>query len=112
MLIPEDHGEGVILDLGQLKVPTVAIVHLATQPPGTLQQVTLRPDKVTKANFIRLGETPGDEALCWIHPDNVMVMEILGQAVAPRAEDGPTQGKAWMCEPFEPKEAEQAQVAA
>jgi hypothetical protein len=78
MLIPEDYGDGVPLDLDQLKVPTVAIVHLATQQPGSLQQVTLRPDKVSKAKFIRLGETQGDEALCWIHPQNVLVMEILG----------------------------------
>lgn len=78
MLIPDDHGDGVELDLSQLKVPTNAIVHLATQAPGSLQQVTLRPDKVSKGGFIRLGETQGDEALCWVHPKNVLVMEILG----------------------------------
>lgn len=78
MLIPEDHGDGVELDLKQLEKNTVAIVHLATQPPGTLQQVTLRPGKVSRGGFIRLGETQGDEAMCWIHPMNVRVMEILG----------------------------------
>lgn len=69
---------GIPLDLAQLKVPTCAVVQLATQPPGVLQQVTLRPDKVSKQKLIRLGETPGDEALCWIHPKNVLVVEILG----------------------------------
>ena len=78
MMIPNDIGDGLLLDIKQLKKNTVAIVHLATQPPGTLQQVTLRPDKVSRAGFLRLGETQGDEAMCWIHPDNVMVMEILG----------------------------------
>ena len=68
-------------DLEQFRranVPICAIVKLATQPPGVLQQVTLRPDKVSRAGLIRLGETPGDEALCWIAPEHIGVVEILG----------------------------------
>jgi hypothetical protein len=110
VLIPEDHGNGILLDLEQLKKPTVAIIHLATQPPGTLQQVTLRPDKVSKGGFIYLGDTPNDQAMCWVHPNNVMVMEILGMAQAPQAVDGPTDGKPWMCVPF--PETDQVQEAA
>ena len=57
----------------------LAVVHLATQAPGVLQQVTLRPDKIANSGqLIRLGETQGDEASCWIALDHVYVVEWLG----------------------------------
>ena len=75
--------------------PIVAVVHLDTQPPLVLQQVTLRPDKV-KDGHIRLGETMGDEALCWIALDRVHVVMVLGRAVQV--------GDKWECHPFELKQ--------
>lgn len=77
---------GVPLDLDQLKAPTCAIVQLKTQMPGVVHQVVLRPDKISRAGFIRLGDTPGDEASCWVHADNLLVMELLGEAI--RNQDG------------------------
>ena len=59
--------------------PVTAIVHLATQPPNVLHQVTIRKDKtIDRMNLIRFGETPGDEALCWIAYENVEIIAILG----------------------------------
>lgn len=58
-----------------------------------LQQVTLRPDKLSALGYIRLGETPGDEAMCWVSPANIRVVEVLGRAV----ENG---GK-WTVEPYD-----------
>jgi hypothetical protein len=77
----------VTLDLEQLKFPICAIVQLAIEPPRPdfagrpirpLQQVTLRPDKVL-GDLIRLGETRGDEARCWIAAEHVAVVKILGR---------------------------------
>jgi hypothetical protein len=45
-----------------------------------LQQVTLRPDMLSAEGYLRLGSTPGDEANCWIHPQNIEVVEVLGRA--------------------------------
>lgn len=70
---------GPTLNLDELKRPICAVVKLATQPAGVLQQVTLRPDKVSEGGLIRLGETRGDEARCWISPENVVVVEVLGE---------------------------------
>lgn len=71
--------EGLELNLSRLECDICAVVKLKTQPPGVLQQVTLSPGKVSASgSLIRLGETPGDEALCWIEPHNVIVVEILG----------------------------------
>jgi len=83
------------LDTDQLQKrgAITAIVHLATQPPGVLQQVTLRPDKISQTGLIRLGDTPGDEARCWIHPQAVFMVEILGTAT----ELEPNQ---WEVQPF------------
>lgn len=88
-IFPEGHPKAeslkgaVGLDLDQLnrRGAVVAVIELATQPPYVLQQVTLRPDKVSRSGLIRLGETPGDEAVCWIDPKAVYVHEILGTAV-------------------------------
>ena len=66
------------LDAG---VAICAVVKLATQPPGVLQQVVLRPDKCV-SGLIRLGETRGDEARCWIAAEHIAVVAILGRAVA------------------------------
>ncbi len=76
--------------------PIVAVVQLTTQPPNVLQQVTLRPDKV-KGDLIRLGETPGDEANCWIRLGDVTVVTVLGKAV--ERKNG--QASEWVCEPAE-----------
>ncbi len=81
---------GVPLDLeqfGKAGVAICAIVKLATQPTGVLQQVVLRPDKVSRGGLIRLGQTRGDEANCWIHSDCVQVVEILGRAEPLEAAD-------------------------
>jgi hypothetical protein len=69
--------------------PICAVVELAIQPQyagfdGTpvrpLQQVVLRPDKI-REGYIRLGETPGDEALCWIALENVEIVFEIGPAI-------------------------------
>ena len=89
----------------RLDYPLVAIVVLPlngmfppldasslTQPQDMvrpLQQVTLRPDKLSAEGFIRLGETPNDEANCWIHPQNVLIAEVLGKAK--------DTGQGWIC---------------
>ena len=62
--------------------PTCVIAHLATQPPNVLHQVVLRPDKIaTGTKLIRLGETPGDEALCWIALEHIEIAHVLGYAI-------------------------------
>ena len=70
-----------------LEVSTATLPNEMVRP---LQQVTLRPDKISEEGFIRLGETPNDEANCWIHPQNVQIAEVLG-----RAQDT---GQGWICE--------------
>ena len=92
------------MDLNDLKEPICAVIELAIQPfhPGfdgqpvrPLMQVVLRPDKVTQG-LIRLGETPGDEALCWIAPHNINIVAVLGRAVAPEQA-----GAAWKVVPYD-----------
>ena len=54
-----------------------------TQPQDMvrpLQQVTLRPDQFSAEGYVRLGNTPGDEANCWIAPRHVEIQEVLGVA--------------------------------
>lgn len=52
------------------------------EPPArAMVQVVLRPDKMTEMGLIRLGETLGDEANCWIHPHDILIVEVLGRAV-------------------------------
>ncbi len=92
---------GVPLDLDQLNVAICAVVKLATTPPGVLHQVTLRPDKVN-GELIRLGETRGDEASCWIHRDMVRVIEILGRAT-PKDEANPDACE-WVVNGIEPEQ--------
>lgn len=59
--------------------PLLAVIHLATQPPGVLQQVTLRRDKFSpNGTLIRFGETLGDEAHGWMDLKHVEVIEYLG----------------------------------
>ena len=79
------------LDLQSLDRNYLCIVELATQPRGALMQVTLRADKIHDG-LIRLGETPDDEARCWIRPEHVLVVSILGVAVE-------NEGK-WSCRPM------------
>ena len=95
----------------KLDYPIVAIVVLPlngmfppldasslTQPQDMLrplQQVTLRPDKVSAEGFIRLGETPNDEANCWINPSNILIAEVLGEAI--------NTGQGWLCRDIELK---------
>lgn len=50
------------------------------KPVRPLVQFVLRPDKFTELGYLRLGETPGDEANCWINPDNIHIVEVLGTA--------------------------------
>ena len=79
------------LNLSHLTRPLCCIVNLAIEgarpafTPGDfirpLQQVTLRPDKVSGQGFIRLGETQGDDAFCWIRPEHILILEVLGEAV-------------------------------
>lgn len=57
----------------------LAVVHLATQPPGVLQQVTLRADKLSPyGQLLRLGETDGDEAFCWVALEHIYIVEYIG----------------------------------
>jgi hypothetical protein len=57
-----------------------AVVHLNVEPnPLSLQQVTLRPDKI-RGSLIRLGETPGDEANCWQYLSDINIVMVLGHA--------------------------------
>lgn len=72
---------GSSLDVEALETSLCCVVHLSTMQPNVMQQVTLRKDKVSKNGLIRLGETPGDEALCWIKPEHIQILEILGIAV-------------------------------
>lgn len=100
---------GKMLAYCALEQPLVAIVRIPLNPPypplnatqttgiaemiRPLQQVTLRQDKITPLGHIRLGETQGDEANCWISIEHVEIVEVLGRSVE---RDG-----AWRCEPFE-----------
>jgi len=84
-----------------LNQPLLAVVHLATQPPGVLQQVVLRPDKVSNlGRLIRLGETLGDEAMGWLAIEHVYVVEWIGTVAL--SEDG-TKGTVT---PFPPPSAD------
>lgn len=76
------------LDGMKFDSPLCAIITIATQPiyqgfdqlpVRPMMQVILRPDKI-RGNLIRLGESQGDEAYCWIEMKNVEVVEILGNA--------------------------------
>src|SRR5512146_1062865 len=64
----------------QLDKPVVVILKLSTQPPNVLQQVCIRKETLSRHGYLRLGETPGDEACCWIAPDHAVVLEGLGTA--------------------------------
>ena len=66
------------LSLSSFDEPLLCIVHIASQHPATLHQVVLRQDKVSAQGFIRLGETIGDEANCWIRPEHLQVLDVLG----------------------------------
>jgi hypothetical protein len=78
-----------------METPTqaiVAVIHTKMQPPGVLQQVTIRPDKV-KGNILRLGETPADEYMGWVRLEDVEIVQVLGKAVEV--------GGKWTCVPEE-----------
>ena len=68
------------MELDELKEAFVAVIQLKTQAPGVLHQVTLRPDKVYDG-MIRVGDTPGDEAVGWQYPENIQIVRVLGRAV-------------------------------
>lgn len=65
-------------------IPTVAPpfppLSESEPPVRALVQVMLRPEKMTEMGYLRLGETPGDEANCWISPSHVLIVEVLGRA--------------------------------
>ena len=71
--------------------PIVAVIHTRMQPPGVLQQVTIRPDKL-KGQIIRFGETPQDEYMGWVRLEDIEIVATLG-----RAEQQPD--KSWKCIP-------------
>ena len=78
-----------------------------------LQQITLRPDQVTEEGYLRLGNTPGDEAHCWIHPQNIQIVEVLGTAVK-KEQHQPGSGvveTVWECR-IEPKPKVELEEAA
>lgn len=75
------------LDLSKLDRAYCCIVELGIEPPKPwldnkrpLQQVTLRPDKISAQGFIRVGETQGDEAFGWMRPEDIFIHEVLGIA--------------------------------
>jgi hypothetical protein len=70
--------------------PIVAVIHTRMQPPGVLQQVTIRPDKL-KGNIIRFGETPADEYMGWVRLEDIEVVAVLGKAQEV--------GGKWICVP-------------
>ena len=71
----------IVLPLNGMYPPLGATAQITPQEMILpLQQVTLRPDKLSAEGFIRLGETPNDEANCWIDPKNVLIAEVLGRA--------------------------------
>ncbi|MDZ4346075.1 MAG: hypothetical protein U1E51_26990 [Candidatus Binatia bacterium] len=79
------------LNLEELDRAYLCIVQLRTQTPGVIHQVTLRPDKIHDG-FIRLGETPNDEAAGWQYPANVMILSVLGYAIEDKGQ--------WVCRPI------------
>ncbi len=104
---------GVPLDLEQFRsagIDICAIVELVVQPTWPsfdgrtpvrpLLQVTIRQDKISTRGLIRLGETPGDEARCWIRAEHVQVIEILGQA---QPADAANERAPWKVSPLAPE---------
>lgn len=100
------------LNIEQLDQPYYAIIQLKHQLLGVLHAVILRPDKVKKIKreysvglaelrhiewrddaIILLGDSAGDQATGWQHPENIYVVAILGKSVE-------TDGK-WECVPLE-----------
>ena len=81
--------------------PVVAVIHTRMQPPGVLQQVTIRPDQV-KGEIIRFGGTPEDEYMGWVRLQDVEIVQILGRAVEEN-------GK-WKCVPEEEREVKESGV--
>ena len=67
---------GAILNLKDLKEPTVVILQSRTQEDGVVHQVTLDPSKV-RGPFIRLGDTKGDELNGWAFPENLFIYAVL-----------------------------------
>lgn len=65
------------LNLKALDKDYVVIVQLMTQAKGVIHQVALRPEKIL-GEYIRLGETPGDEAAGWQHYSFVLVLSVIG----------------------------------
>jgi len=48
--------------------------------PGEYYQVTIDPDKISQSGqFIRFGDTPGDELIGWQRCKALCVIEILGE---------------------------------
>ena len=86
------------LILTELDKSYFAVVQLRTQPEGVIHQVTLRPDKV-KESIIRLGDTPGDEITGWQYPDNILIVEILGEAFEDESEPERSPQR-WKCRPI------------
>ena len=68
---------GAVLNLKDLKEPTVVILQSKTQPDGVVHQVTLDPAKV-RGPFVRLGDTKGDELNGWVFPANLYIHVVLG----------------------------------
>lgn len=68
-------------DEHELTEPICCIVQLQTQPPGVLHRVMLRPDKIADNRFIRLGDTPGDEAVGWMYWQNIEIHFLLGKGI-------------------------------
>lgn len=95
-----------MLKLGQFELADldrayVAVIQLTTQLNAVVHQVTLRPDKVHKGiiGLIRLGETQGDEAAGWQHPNSIKIVAILGHAVRRPMDEG--QAEHWDCMPIQ-----------
>ena len=82
-----------VLDLNELDQDYYVVAQLRTQPAGVIHAMTLMPSKVKqimrecpscgtnhKTGIIRLGDTPGDEAVGWQLPQNIHVLAVLGKA--------------------------------
>lgn len=100
--------ETVTLDevkVQEFKVKTVCIVsfnnpELPKNVAGRFYQVTIDPEKVSPSGeFIRFGNTPGDELLGWQPTEWLTVEEILGEWKGnepPQLEYGPSNGVTMM----------------